>query len=47
MKPRKKWQPEYRFGGNPAIGWVPGILGETQCQWRTRIKKPKQKKGKK
>jgi hypothetical protein len=45
MKPRKKWEPEYRFGGDKSSWYTPAPLGEGR--WRTVIKKPKTKKGKK
>lgn len=46
MKPRKKWEPVYRFGGGPGNYWVPAPLGTTNT-WQAKIKKPKTKKGKK
>lgn len=30
MKPRKKWEPVYRFGGNPTDWGKPNPLGENQ-----------------
>ena len=43
MKPRKKWQPDYRFGGNPADPIKPAPLG-TKVPWRTmKAKKGKRK----
>lgn len=44
-KPRKKWEPEYRFGGSPHSWCVPNRLGENQVN--TIIKKPKPKRKKK
>lgn len=42
---RKKWQPEYRFGGNPADVYRPNVLGENQVAHRLpKTKKPKRKK---
>lgn len=41
-KPRKKWEPVYRFGGNPASFYRPAPLGEGQ--WKIPIRKPKRKK---
>lgn len=29
MKPRKKWEPDYRFGGNNASFYKPAPLGTT------------------
>lgn len=29
-KPRKKWEPAYRFGGNPTDWMMPAPLGENQ-----------------
>lgn len=48
MKPRKSWEPEYRFGGNPAETWfLPALLG-TRNPYVARIKtKPKPKRSKK
>lgn len=45
-KPRKSWEPEYRFGGNPASFYRPNRLGENQNS-RPVIKVRKPKKGKK
>lgn len=41
-KRRKNWEPEYRFGGNPADTYRPNRLGENQ--YRAAIKKPKRKR---
>lgn len=44
MKPLKKWEPKYRFGGNPADGLVPPVLG-TVVHWRPfKIKSSKKRK---
>ena len=43
MKPRKKWDPVYRFGGNPADYFTQAPLGENQYHIPM---KPKPKKGK-
>ena len=43
MKPRKKWQPDYRFGGNPAAALRPAPLG-TKSGWgplKTKLKRRK------
>jgi hypothetical protein len=44
MKPRKKWEPVYRFGGGPADYWRPAPLGTTN---RIVVKTPKPKRKKK
>ena len=41
MKPRKKWQPDYRFGGSPASLYTPLPLGQTH---RIIVKRLKGKK---
>lgn len=43
-KPRKKWEPEYRYGGPPADYMMPNPLGENQAVWRTP--KPKKRRRK-
>lgn len=35
---RKSWQPEYRFGGNPASWELPNRLGENQIYVRSKKK---------
>lgn len=42
-RPRKKWEPEYRFGGNPTDWMKPKPLGENQNAYTV----PKTKKRKK
>ena len=42
MKPRKKWEPDYRFGGNPASHTKPAPLGTTS-PYTTKSKKRKRK----
>jgi len=44
MKPRKSWQPEYRFGGNKGSWSYPAELGITST-YKAVIKAPKPKKG--
>lgn len=41
MRPRKKWEPQYHFGGAP-WGWKPAPLGTTHGL----VIKSKPKKGK-
>jgi len=41
-KPRKKWEPEYRFGGNPADHIRPNVLGDNRIAYKpTKTKKRK------
>lgn len=42
MKPRKKWEPLYRFGGNKASYMVPAPLGTT-VPWKYPNAKKKKK----
>lgn len=35
-KPRKKWMPEYRFGGNPSDRVLPNVLGENKLYLRPK-----------
>lgn len=44
-RPRKKWEPEYRFGGNKASWGVPVPLGQAIGYRETKKPKPA-KKGK-
>jgi hypothetical protein len=43
MKPRKKWEPVYRFGGNPASFSKPAPLGATS-PYTTKTKSSKRRK---
>lgn len=46
-KPRKSWEPEYRFGGNPADFYTPNPLGRNQSPYHTKLKSnPKVKRKK-
>lgn len=45
-KPRKSWEPEYRFGGDRTSWYSPKPLGENDNVWRAKIKKPKPRKKK-
>lgn len=42
---RKKWEPEYHFGGNPADYVKPNPLGENQSPYliKRKLKKGKRK----
>ena len=42
MKPRKKWEPVYRFGGNPASFHVPAPLG-TKSPYSTKPSKKRKR----
>lgn len=41
MKPRKKWEPVYRFGGNPASSYLPPPLGQANGYRAPKAKKKK------
>lgn len=43
MKPRKKWEPEYRFGGDKSSWFKPPLLGQTH-RIIVKASKPKRKK---
>lgn len=43
MSKRKKWEPEYRFGGNPASFYRPRPLGENASPYTVKPKKVKRK----
>lgn len=40
-KPRRKWEPVYRFGGNPASPYMPAPLGEFRYPSKIKPKKRK------
>ena len=42
-KPRKKWEPEYRFGGGPGRFFVPPPLGTVNAYSLPKTKKSKKK----
>jgi len=44
MKPRKSWQPEYRFGGNPSDWVKPAALGTPPYRAVIKAPKPKRKR---
>lgn len=43
-KPRKKWEPELRFGGNPAYASMPRPLGTDTRAGLIKVHKPKKRK---
>jgi hypothetical protein len=44
MAKRKKWEPEYRFGGNPADCIKPNPLGENKVYYHQRLKSKRRKR---
>lgn len=45
-KPRKSWEPKYRFGGNPRDFRVPAPLGSNANPYFTKLKPTKARKSK-
>lgn len=43
---RKSWEPEYRFGGNRADGYLPNRLGSDTRAGLIKVAKPKKAKRK-
>lgn len=46
MKPRKSWEPEYRFGGNKSSCYTPAVLGTTNAYSTPKKPKAARRKGK-